>query len=80
MVCGIRKFSEEDQQVVAMNGGSQSFDFTMRLKLFPFTVQFNENTTAMILAMKDVVGIPGAKVRMDTSIEQAIFVELDEKI
>ena len=65
---------------IVTNGGSESFPYTATANLLPISVHFNPHSLANILALSDVANIPGARLTMDTQIERAILLHINDAV
>ena len=54
-------------QLLANGNGNMIYKHEGDLNLLPLKVYYNEESMANVLAMKDIVSIPGVKITMDTS-------------
>ncbi len=59
-------------------GGTTYFDQQRTCNILPIKVWFNDQSLAKILSMNEVVNIDGVSITMDTSIENAIIVNLPD--
>ena len=69
----------QELQIIT-NGGQEFFAHHATSNLVPLPVHFNSKSLANILSLSDVANIPGAKVTMDTSVERAIKLHLQDKV
>jgi len=76
MVGDIQKCDPHDTLTAHTNRRVKVFGKYATLRIMPIRTHFNKDSLAMILALKDIASIPGTKVTMDTSLEQAILVTM----
>ena len=70
----------ENQELnIVTNGGSETFPYIATSKLLPVPVHFNPHSLANILSPSDVANIPGARLTMDTEIERAIVLHINDE-
>jgi hypothetical protein len=78
LVNDIQDCDPSDVLHIVTNGGTQSFKKTGTLKVLPLQVHVNPSSLANILSLKDVASIPGIRITMDTEVERAIHVHVDD--
>ena len=76
LVRDIRKCKEGEMLTIVTNGGKQIYDEVAMMKDFPLQVHFNRESLANIISFRDVANIPGVVIKMDSSKERAITVEM----
>ena len=59
-------------------GGTTYFEKQGTCNILPIKVWFNDNSLANILSMNEVANIDGVSITMDTSIDNAIIVNLPD--
>ena len=80
LVTNIRDCTDEERLILNTNGGSVSFDQMADLKLLPMSVNFNADTMATVLSIKDVANLNGVHLTMNTLEERAILVHNGDKV
>jgi len=63
---------------LATNGRQLTFDKVAKLKIFPIKVFFNPSSIATILSLRDIAGLPGVCLTMDTSKKRAILLHMSD--
>ena len=76
LVKEIRACKNHKKLTVSTNGGLNSLDKKVTLKLFPMNVHFNQNSMSNILSFKEVADIPGVRITTETNQERAMTVTL----
>ena len=76
LVRDVRKCGDDEILTILTNGGSQTYEQMAVMKDFPLEVHFKRDSLVNIIALRDVANIPGVTIRMDTSKERAITVEM----
>jgi len=76
----IRACTEEELLKVLTNGGQVNYNEIGDSKLFPLKVHFNKDSIANIFSLAHVNNIDGCRIVMDTSVDNAIFVHLQDKV
>ena len=69
-----------DGITVVTNGGSEHFKQIANLKLLPMRVHFNPDSIANILSLSDIANLEGARLTMDSSVERAINLHVNDSI
>ena len=72
MISNVKPCGPGKGVTVITNGGAQTFEEEGILNFLPLKVHFNENSVANILSLSDVANLPGATLKMDTSVARAI--------
>ena len=75
----IRKCTKREKLTVDTNGGRKTFNQVGVFKLPPVKKHFCASSMAAIISMKDIANIPGVRIKMDTALDRAIFVEYKGK-
>ena len=78
LVSNIRNCMHGEMLTAYTNGGSQCYDQLADLRALPLQVHFKQDSLATILSMKLVTEIPGARVTMDTGLNNNIHVILKD--
>ena len=78
LVTNIRIYSFNDILTTYKNGGAQRYDKLADLLLLPLTVRFKKELMATILSLKSVSEIPGARLTMDTAVDNSITFKLQD--
>jgi len=78
MINEVRDCDEDEVLNITTNGGSLVYDKIGISKHVPVEMHYNPNSIANVLSMSVVAGIPGVRIVMDSEIEKAITVFLDE--
>ena len=69
-----------DELTVITNGGSEISKQRATAKLLPIDVHFNPHSLANILSLRNVANIPNARLTMDTAVDHAILLHVNDEI
>jgi hypothetical protein len=76
LVKDVKACAPSEVLTVLTNGGSKTFTKKGTCVFLPVTVHLNESSMANILAFRDIVNIPGARVTLDTDVDRTIKVKV----
>ena len=79
LVTGVRDCAPHEVLTVLTNGGGKRFTKMGKCSFLPLSVHLNEDSMANIIAFKDMVNIPGARVILDTALGRVINVHLPQR-
>ena len=79
LVNNIKPCPPGHEVTVVTNGGAQSFEKEATLNILPIRVHFNHDSLANILSLSDVANLPGARLTMDSQVERAIILHLNQE-
>ena len=80
MIGSIYDCTSDDTLTVCTHGGLKDFTQMSPFKVLPMEVNFNLDSMANILAIKDVSSTTGVHISMDPRKERAIIVEYQKQI
>ena len=69
LVTNISKCTDDEILTMETNGGEQKYEHMATLKALPINFYFKSDSLANIIALSDVVEMPGVSVTMDLSRE-----------
>ena len=78
LVANIRTGTADEELRMLTNGGSVTYKEVADCKLSPLKVHFNKVSLANVLSFKQVSEIPGVKITIDTSKEDAFTIHLKD--
>ena len=79
LVNNIKPCPPGHEVTVVTNGGAQSFEKEATLNILSIRVHFNHDSLANILSLSDVANLPGARLTMDSQVERAIILHLNQE-
>ena len=77
LLTSIRPCTPQETLQVVTNGGGMIFKQQGRMKMFPLTVHYDQNSIATILSFHAVNKLPGVRVYYDNQVEDIIHVQLE---
>ena len=80
LITNIQQCASGDEMTIITNGGKQHYNSTAELKILTMQVHYNSTSLANILSLSDVANLEGARITMDTELEQAINLHYRGKI
>ena len=78
LIGDVRDATADEQILLHSDAGTQLYDKIGMMKDFPLPAMYNAKGIANVVSLKDMASIPGARIRMDTSVDPGITVDFKD--